>query len=83
MIHPSVRDVIGGTVKRITWHEILRHPVSRQILAAEGMAEFLTEKFASVIDLVFVLRHEVKKASKDVEARFEPDLHTILTIHFK
>ena len=53
-------------------------------MAAEGMAEFFfTEKFASVIDVVFVSHHEVQKASKDVKARFEADLHTIPTIHFK
>ena len=58
-------------------------PVSRQILAAEKMAEFLIAKFASVIDVGFVSRHEVEKASKDLEARLELDLHTIPTIHFK
>ena len=56
----------------------MRH-VFRQILAAEEMTEFLTAKFASVIDVVFVPRHEVEKASKDLEARFEPDLHMIPT----
>ena len=69
-------DGIGGTVKRATRLESLRRPVTGQILTAEGMAEFLSEKFVSVIDIKFVSRLEVEKASKDLQTRYE----TALTI---
>ena len=49
----------------------LETPVTGQILTAEGMADFLSEKFASAIDIKYVSRLEVEEASNDLKTRYE------------
>lgn len=63
-------DGIGGTVKRATYRESLRRPVTNQILTAEDMFRFLTDKFRSSIEFVYVSGSEVEKVAADLRGRF-------------
>ena len=63
-------DGIGGTVKRAVANESLMRPVKDQILTARAMFEYVTEKFVSVIEFLFVTKEEVRSVSKELETRF-------------
>lgn len=63
-------DGIGGSAKRATYHESLKRPLSDQILTAEGMFEFLSNKFVSVIQFIYVPVEEVAKVENDLSGRF-------------
>ena len=63
-------DGIGGTVKRAVTNESLRRPVTDQILTAQAMFEFVSEKFVSVIEFDFVTKEEVFKVSQEMKGRF-------------
>ena len=63
-------DGIGGTAKRATCHESLKRPLSDQILTAEAMLEFLSNKFVGVIQCIYVPVAEVTKVENDPSGRF-------------
>ena len=63
-------DGVGGTVKRATALESLRRPTREQITNATEMFEFLSDKFETTVNFVFVSRVEVEKAAEHLKERF-------------
>ena len=63
-------DGIGGTVKRATARESLARTHHGQILTAQALYDFLSEKFVSDIRFLFVSSDRVKEATESLKERF-------------